>query len=451
MGNLNQYIGYAARVFETLPDPRIDTKVPTAISDIWLAALSLYFMQSASWLESQETLLRAAGASNAQSLFNIKTIPTKKEIMEVLDKTKPELLKPIFTSIITDLYKQGAIDAFTILDNKIMISVAGKIFYKSKTESCENCNLLYHLKLNEKEYYHTALGMTLCSPNLKETIALPPTFPQNVDPKVKIPYHVHDKQIYEFNYFKHILESKELDYIKQVPIFLCDAFYTSTKVINLIKSYRNSNYIIHCYNDSYRTWLALIHTFDKSQAVTLTKLDFANKLKYEYSFKNDIELIDDDNPAKINYICLTISPLLNKPPEKIAQPPNYHPLRRKPKPSIKVQKYSFITDLEVNETTIEFLISLGRLRYSVDTGFSSLNNRGYNLDLGLGHGQENLANVLSTIKALSSLIHEAENLTDETFKKLRRQFPTMKKTIEHICHKTSHTTFNSFAQLVKHK
>ena len=66
------------------------------IADFGLAAFSMFFMQSASFLAYQRALEKGQGRSNGQTLFGIGRIPSDNYIRDRLDEADPALLQPCF-------------------------------------------------------------------------------------------------------------------------------------------------------------------------------------------------------------------------------------------------------------------------------------------------------------------------------------------------------------------
>jgi hypothetical protein len=68
----------------SFPDKRKGGEAVYAMADIGLAAFSLFFMQSESFLEYQRTLEDGHGRSNCQSLLGMARIPTDNHIRAML-------------------------------------------------------------------------------------------------------------------------------------------------------------------------------------------------------------------------------------------------------------------------------------------------------------------------------------------------------------------------------
>ena len=83
-------------VCATFPDARKGRGGNIEIADFGLAAFSMFFMQSASFLAYQRALEKGQGRSNGQTLFGIGRIPSDNYIRDRLDEADPALLQPCF-------------------------------------------------------------------------------------------------------------------------------------------------------------------------------------------------------------------------------------------------------------------------------------------------------------------------------------------------------------------
>ena len=63
-----------------------------------MAAFSVFFMQSPSFLAHQQRLELGHGRSNCQTLFAISKIPSDNHIRDMLDAAEPALLHPVFAT-----------------------------------------------------------------------------------------------------------------------------------------------------------------------------------------------------------------------------------------------------------------------------------------------------------------------------------------------------------------
>ena len=81
----------------------------TRVTDIGLAAFSVFFMQSPSFLAHQTALAEVVGRgrSNAHTLFEMTTIPCDNHIRAMLDGAPTDHFDPVFAAIVKDLDGRG--------------------------------------------------------------------------------------------------------------------------------------------------------------------------------------------------------------------------------------------------------------------------------------------------------------------------------------------------------
>jgi hypothetical protein len=107
-------------------DPRgLSPNFRYSIQDIALAAFSLFFTQSPSFLEYQKQLERRHGLSNLQTLFGLEKIPTDNHIRNVLDHTPENTLFPEFKANFERLLASEAFKDFQVFEGRILIALDG--------------------------------------------------------------------------------------------------------------------------------------------------------------------------------------------------------------------------------------------------------------------------------------------------------------------------------------
>ena len=75
---------------EKFPDKRTGKNLQYNMSDFVMSAFSIFFMQSASFLEGQRRLHEMTGTDNLSSLFGVKKLPEDTQIRKQLDEVPPE-------------------------------------------------------------------------------------------------------------------------------------------------------------------------------------------------------------------------------------------------------------------------------------------------------------------------------------------------------------------------
>src|SRR4051794_2593825 len=96
-----------------------------------MAAFSVFFMQSPSFLAHQQRLRDGHGRSNAESLFGLSRIPSDNHIRAMLDPAEPALLYPAFGAALTELERSGGLNAFRRLGGRTLIALDGTEYFRS--------------------------------------------------------------------------------------------------------------------------------------------------------------------------------------------------------------------------------------------------------------------------------------------------------------------------------
>src|ERR1700688_141123 len=86
-----------------LPDKRRGRNVHYAIADIGMAAFSVFFMQSPSFLARQRRVLHGCGPSNGETRFEMAETPSDNHIRALLDPISPGAFQPVFDATIRRL------------------------------------------------------------------------------------------------------------------------------------------------------------------------------------------------------------------------------------------------------------------------------------------------------------------------------------------------------------
>lgn len=85
-GEMVQMLG---RCLKQVSEHRQGTNTQYEVKDGGLAAFSVFFMQSPSFLEHQRDMQRKQGENNAESLFGVSKIPSDGQIRNLLDPVEP--------------------------------------------------------------------------------------------------------------------------------------------------------------------------------------------------------------------------------------------------------------------------------------------------------------------------------------------------------------------------
>ena len=90
-----------------VPEHRTGRNWIYALEDAGLAAFSVFFMQSPSFLAHQRDMQRRKGQNNAEGIFGVERIPSDGQIRNLLDVVDPTKLREPFWAIYEGLKEEG--------------------------------------------------------------------------------------------------------------------------------------------------------------------------------------------------------------------------------------------------------------------------------------------------------------------------------------------------------
>jgi len=164
MPALDSLLGSLRGCLDRFPDKRRGMNATYGIGDIGMAAFSVFFMQSPSFLAHQRQLEEGHGRSNCASLFGIAKIPSDNHIRDMLDPAEPALLRPVFAETIEQLRQiDGGLDMFRRLDGRVLIALDGSEYHCSRKIHCRHCSTRVRGN-GGTEYFHSMLAATLVAP-----------------------------------------------------------------------------------------------------------------------------------------------------------------------------------------------------------------------------------------------------------------------------------------------
>ena len=221
------------------PNPDVDY----SMVDIGLAALSVFFMQSESFLSHQRRLEQGHGTSNCQTLFGMKKIPTDNYIRLMLDPVSPEALQPCFDQFIAQLQQRDGLKAFQRLAGRTLVALDGTEYFCSQKLSCAQC--LTRKRANGKtEHYHAMLAAMIVAPGQNTVLPLMPEF--------IAPQDGAEKQDCERNAAKRCLSAhgKRVQHLR--PVYLGDALFSCQPLAEAVLA-TGADFLSVCKRDGHKT------------------------------------------------------------------------------------------------------------------------------------------------------------------------------------------------------
>ena len=381
-----------------LPDerkPGNNTKYQ--VEDAVMAAFSIFFTQSSSFLEHQRLMKSNKGKDNAESLFSIEKIPCDNQIRNLLDPVPAATIFRTFQEVYEWLNKNGVLKKFLYLDEEILIALDGTEYFSSKKINCPHCNYRNH-RNGTTTYFHECVTPIVVSPHQKQVINLEPEFIKKQDG--------HQKQDCENAAVKRWLNKNHQNKYGYAATLLGDDLYSHQPICELALK-QGYNFIFVCLEASHKTlyeWLEFLEKSGEVATVETKQWDGRKNLIYRYRYVSRVPLKDEDSSLEVNWCEVTV---INEKTQKI------------------IYQNNWINNHKIMENNVEKIVKAARSRWKVENeGNNVLKNHGYNLEHNFGHGENHLCELLLSLNLLAFLFHTVLDLVNYTYQKVRELLVT---------------------------
>lgn len=388
MGLLDSLLGSLRGCLAGFPDKRRGMNTTYSLGDIGMAAFSVFFVQSPSFLAHQRQLEEGHGRSNCASLFGIAKIPSDNHIRDLLDPASPTLLHPVFAEAVDQLRRiDGGLNVFRRLGGHVLIALDGTEYHCSQKIHCPHCSTRIRGK-GGTEYYHGMLAATMVAPGHDKVIPLEPEFIVPQDGTVK--------QDCENMAAKRWLAAHGQRYGALDAVYLGDDLFSRQPLCQAVLD-AGGHFIFVCKPSSHPLIQEYLSGADLPLLVQTVKRG-KQRFVYRYRWLRDVPLRNGSDALMVNWFEIEI---INARGET-------------------TYRNSFVTDLPVGPDNIVELAACGRARWKIENEtFNVLKNKGYNLEHSFGHGKQNLAAILVSLNLLAFAIHTVCDIGDDLWRTAR--------------------------------
>lgn len=386
------------------------------MADIGLAAFSVFFMQSPSFLAHQRDLARARGRSNCETLFAMTAIPSDNHLRQMLDGTPASHFDPLFGSVLSALEAHGGLAAFRCLSGRVLIALDGSEHFTSRKLHCPQCSQRRRSD-GGVEYFHTFLGATLVAPGHGQVLPLPAEF--------ITPQDGSDKQDCESRAVRRWLDSHGQRYARLDPVYLGDDLYSRQPICAAVTA-AGGHFLFVCKPSSHRTIEEYLTGIDLPEH-RLTVRRGRDLKVHRYRWLEAVPLRDGDDALSVNWFSIEIADARGK----------------------ITYRNSFVTDLPVGRDSVVELAACGRARWKIENeSFNVLKSNGYHLEHNFGHGKRTLSAVLVSLNLLAFAMHNACDLIESLWAQARATAGARQRLFEHLRSITAYLVFANWSELV---
>jgi len=367
---------------QKFPDNRKDPQVP--LVDALMGGYALFALKSPSLLAYEE--YAHSNAFNLASLFGIQRSLSDTQMRTLLDPVDPQALRPAFTSVFRQLQRGKALEPFVFWHGHYLLASDGTTYHSSTKVHCPCC-LEKKSRNGIVTYYHQMLGLALVHPDHKEVIPLCP------EPIVKQDGNA--KNDCERNATRRALEHFRREHPHLKTIFVEDALSANAPHLQDLKA-ANVRFLLGIKPGSHaHLFEQMEHASREGRARVLTLAD-ADGTLHHYRWLEKASLNESHGD-----VLVTMLEYWEIPPQGSSKP---------------IRHFSWITDLEFDETSVAELVRGGRARWKIENEtFNTLKNQGYHFEHNFGHGEKNLSVVLAFLMMLAFLVDQAQQLCDPLF------------------------------------
>lgn len=402
------------------PDKRTGSNIKYSMEDVALAAFSVFFTQSPSFLAYQTAMTQTHGNSNAQTLFGMRSIPTDNHIRDLLDAVPPQQVFPMFGQIFTALHERGHLQALRTFDGQLLIALDGTQYHQSNSIHCKHCTVT---KRSDKQisYAHAVITPVIVSPGHSRVLPLEPEF--------ITPQDGHDKQDCENAAAKRWISQYAERYGKLEVTLLGDDLYSRQPLCEHTLA-AGLSFIFVCKPSSHQTLYEWLDGLSATQAVhTLTQERRKGKRQEQdtYRFANFLPLRDGRGAMEVNWCELTTTDSDGN----------------------ILYCNAFVSNHIIHAGNVVAIVQAGRARWKVENeNNNTLKTQGYHLTHNFGHGKQHLSTLLVTLNLLAFLLHTVLDMMDAKYQLIRTKLPSRKMFFQHIQALTCYICFENFDALL---
>ena len=335
-----------------------------------MSGLAMFGMKYPSLLKFEESVHEAI-RHNLATLYGVKRVPSDTGMRERLDEVDPRQLRPCFTKLFRLLQRGRELEEYAYLNGHYLLSIDGTGYFSSDKVHCRNC-CEKHRRDGTTTYYHQMLGAVLVHPDRKEVFPLAP------EPILK--EDGARKNDCERNASKRLLEDLRREHPHLKLIVLEDGLASNGPHINKLKELGLS-FILGAKPGDHK------FLFDwRMPSVERRVFTDRNDVRHEFRYLNGVPLNDTHFDLEVNFL-----EYWEKHPDG------------------KEQRFSWVTDLLIEEENLMGIMRAGRARWKIENEtFNTLKNQDYRFEHNFGHGKKNLSTVFAYLMILAFLIDQIQ-------------------------------------------
>jgi hypothetical protein len=381
--------------FANIKDDR-PGNVEHCLTDALMCGFAMFSLKDPSLLAFDER--RSAAPHNLKSIYGLGSIPCDTSMREILDIVDPNDLRPLFKDAFRPLQRGKALEQMVFMDGCYLLNLDGTGYFSSKKLYSDACMKKVNSKTGEITYY------AIVHPDYKVAIPL--------CPEMIIKQDGETKNDCERNAVKRLLKKFRQDHPHLKVIINEDALSSNAPHIEDLEEY-NLHYILGIKEGDHKFLFQFVDQAVENGEVT--ELTIADE-------KND----DITHAFRILYNV----PLNKSNQDRLVTFVEYWEHNAK---TDKVQRFSWITDLDITEENVYLFMRGARARWKIENEiFNTLKNQGYNFGHNYGLGKNHLSEIFVLLMMLAFLIDQIMQLCCPLFNAAWEKWKTKRSLWEKV-------------------
>jgi hypothetical protein len=410
--NADAIIDTLGERFATLPDSRV--KPTVTLSDALMSGFALFALKDPSLLAFDQR--RQEPHSNLHTVYGIGQVPCDSQLRDILDPVDPQFLRPCFTDLFRHLQRGKALEPLAFFEGHYLLSFDGSGYFSSQKIHCRHC-LEKHHRNGSVTYHHQMLAAVLVHPDFREVIPLMP------EPILK--QDGNTKNDCERNAAKRFFAAFRGDHPCLPVIATGDGLTANAPLIRDLGSH-HIRFILGAKPGDHTFLFQQLETGVASgQTQVVTWWDATTKTLQHFRWLKQVPLNEANPDVFVNVV-------------------EYWEI----KDNQVTFHGSWVTDLAVNEATVEAVMRGGRARWKIENEtFNTLKNQGYQFEHNFGHGEQHLSVVFGVLMLLAFLSDQIQQLCCTLFQAVWKRAGSKRQLWDDMRHLFHVFAFGSMREL----
>ena len=322
---------------------------------------------------------------------------------EILDGVDPNDLRPLFKDAFRQLQRGKGLEQMVFMQDCYLLNLDGTGYFSSSKLYSDACMKKVHAN-GKITHYLQAVGAVIVHPSHKVFIPLCPEIIRKQDGETKMDC--------ERNATRRLLKKFRQDHPHLKVIINEDALSSNAPHINDLEQY-NCHYILGVKEGDHKFLFQHVkQAVENNEAVELVIADEKNKdINHYFRIVYDAPLNKSNQDHRVTFI----------------------EYREENTKTGKIQRFSWITDLDITKDNVYQLMRGARSRWKIENEtFNTLKNQGYNFGHDYGLGKVNLSEVFVFLMMLAFLIDQIQQLCCPLFNAVWKKWKSKRSLWEKV-------------------